>query len=247
MRIVIAMPRRNNQCDFGAARAFCLPLEPGSKHTIIPISPRGSLLSCIFNVAWGAALDAWEAGKADGFAMGHDDVECDPGTYSILADELERSGADILSVVVPIRGDEGVTSTALDNVTADPWKPQRLTMTETLKLPETFTEKDVGAPLLLNTGLWICKFGPWATTPTDLVFTVQDAIEKRNGKRHTRVFPEDWNFSRQARERGAKLAATRKIKVLHHGDQAWPNFMAWGWEHDEVNGPYAKPEEEQEQ
>ena len=40
--------------------------------------------------------------------------------------------------------------------------------------------------------------------------------------------PEDWLFSRQARANGAKLFATREVKLLHRGPKSFGNMNAWG-------------------
>jgi SAM-dependent methyltransferase len=108
-------------------------------------------------------------------------------------------------------------------------------------LPTTFGDEHVGGPLLLNTGLWLCRLGAWATTPDDLVFKVSDCIRKeKNGRRVARCKPEDWDFSRQCRSRGLKLMATRAVRILHCGDTPYDNASAWGWDQDWQNGPNAE-------
>lgn len=104
------------------------------------------------------------------------------------------------------------------------WLPFcRLSMCDVFSLPETFTSEDVGRPLLLNTGLWVCKFNPkWAQK---VHFEVNDRIyfETKENCWQPLCEPEDWYFSRQCHELGLKIGATRKIKVKHRGEADFYN------------------------
>lgn len=234
MRIMTAMPRYNGDANFLAATAFYHPLKSGSAHKLVDAkSPQGSLLACTFNAAWAHAQDLYEAGKIDAFAMQHSDQAPEMGWLDNLLDEMERTGADVVGVVAPIKDDRGLTSIAVDD-TGDEWLCRRLTLHEVMQLPVTFGDEDVGGPLLLNTGLWVCRLGAWCF---DVHFRIHDCIRVEKGKRLARVIPEDWDFSRQLRQKGLRLMATRAVRLNHYGETAYPNFAAWGWEEDLQNGP----------
>ncbi len=190
----------------------------------------GSLLAANFNSLWVSALNLVHGGRrVDYFAMQHADVEpCDWWLDSLI-DEMEARQLDILGVVVPIKDAKGLTSIALDRPDGDPWRPLcRLTMTEVYRLPETFTSEDVGHPILLNTGLWVCRFDEsWAR---QVRFTINDRIvyDRTSGKYLAQCEPEDWYFSRLLHEMGLKVGATRKIPLMHRGGMSFPNAQSWG-------------------
>jgi hypothetical protein len=238
MRVLLAMPRYGEAVNFEAATALYQPILPGSELQVRLRAPSGSLLACVFNSAWARACDLYDAGELDGFAMIHSDIAPPPGWLDVLHREMLATGADVIAAAVPIKDDRGLSSTGVDD-TGDPWRIRRLTMRQLKDLPETFTEADVGGPLLLNTGLWFCRLGPWCDR---VCFTIRDTIRKepdRDGKlrRKARVQPEDWDFSRQCRALGLNLAATRKVVVRHFGEEFWSNQDVWGWDHDMQNAP----------
>ncbi len=128
-----------------------------------------------FNELWCHALNLHHHGeRVDYFAMLHDDIG--PAKYWLdtLIEELETKQLDVLGVVVPIKDSRGMTSLALDHED-DPWMPfAKLSMHDVYELPETFTSEDVGRPLLLNTGCWVCKWNQdWART---VHFEINDRI-----------------------------------------------------------------------
>lgn len=48
------------------------------------------------------------------------------------------------------------------------------------------------------------------------------------------VDSEDWNFSRQVQEQGARVVATSRVELIHQGGFPWPNNQEWGeYEWDE--------------
>ena len=236
MRILLGMPRYTSKVHLQAATAFYHPTVEGTQLKVTLVDAGGSLLANSFNQLWAAARNGFEAGEIDGFAMIHADIEAEAGWLDVLHREMLASGADIISTVVPIKDDRGLSSTAVDD-TGDPWLVRRLTIREALKLPLTFGDAAVGGPLLLNTGLWLCKLGPWCL---DVHFRIHDAIRREGNRWIARVQPEDWDFSRQLRAKGLSLKATRAVKVNHFGEAGFPNFAAWGWDEDEQNGPNAK-------
>lgn len=233
MRIILAMPRYHSGAAMPAAQAFYHASAPDSPHQVRHVSPMTSLLTSCFNSCWALARNEWESGNAEGFAMIHSDVGAQLHWLDVLHDELERTGADMIGVAVPIKDSRGLTSLAVDDL-GDHWKLRRLTTSQVRDLPETFTEDDVPG-LLLNTGLWLCRLGPWCRHAH---FHVEDRIVRgADGRWVANTVPEDWGFSRQCRGLGVKLAATRKVAVEHYGEHKWNNQDVWGWEHDEQNAP----------
>lgn len=190
----------------------------------------GSLLAANFNALWCQALNIrHKGGRCDYFAMLHADVEPPDGWLDFLIEELESNELDVLGVVVPIKDRHGTTSIALDNDTGDTWSPLcRLTMTEIFRLPATFTSEDVGHPLLLNTGCWVCKFDPkWARK---VHFTVNDRIAFNlfSDEYEPQCEPEDWFFSRLCHEQKLRIGATRKVALAHMGSMRVRNTHPWG-------------------
>jgi hypothetical protein len=112
-------------------------------------------------------------------------------------------------------------------------------MRELASLPATFTSDDVGGPLLLNTGLWVCRFDlEWALK---VKFTINDRIvyNKPEDRYQAESEPEDWYFSRLCHELGLRLGATRKVKVMHRGEIDFSNQNVWG---EDFDGEYGATE-----
>lgn len=224
--VALAMPRRGGQVAFGASEGFHLAPSFGACE-VVRMWTANSILDHTFNRLWCGALNARRRGVTH-FAMIHDDVCPAHGWLDVLLAELFRARADVMSAVVPIKGPEGLTSTALE--TADVWTPRRLTMAEAHALPVTFGDDEAGGELLLNSGLWVCDIrAPWVDTPEPLCFqTLNRIVPDEGGDWQAQVRSEDWEFSRAARARGAKLMATRAVKLTHAGEADYPNDRVWG-------------------
>lgn len=189
----------------------------------------GSLLAANFNRLWCNAHNMRRKGVPVAyFAMQHSDIGPEDWWLDTLIEELEARQLDVLGVAAPIKDSKGVTSTALAHPDGDPFRVLcRLTTTEIAALPETFTSEDVGHPLLLNTGLWVCRFD--ADWTRNVHFTINDEIvELPNGDLIPQVEPEDWFFSRLLHEQGARVGCTRKVKLTHRGEINFHNDRAWG-------------------
>lgn len=189
-----------------------------------------SLLALNMNNLWCRALTALRQGTAVSyFAMQHADIEPEDFWLDKLTDELERLNLDVLGVVAPIKDTRGVTSTALARPDGDTWRVHtRLTMREIARLPETFTSDDLGYPVLINTGLWVCRFDPaWVEK---VHFTINDRIvySGKDDKYHAEVESEDWFFSRLLHELGLRVGVTRKIDLGHRGAMVFTNQHEWG-------------------
>lgn len=190
---------------------------------------QGSLLAHNFNALWCAALTMAHHGRSPKyFAMLHDDIGVEDGWLDRLIAELEAKDLDVLGVVAPIKDSRGITSIALHRE-GDNWRPKcRLTMRDVYRLPATFTSDDLGAPLLLNTGCWVCKFDvAWAR---QVWFTVNDRIAFNTATNAYQAVneSEDWFFSRLLHEKGLRLGATRKLRLLHRGEMDFSNERPWG-------------------
>lgn len=228
-RVFLGMPGYG-ELTAAAGRAFWRSSRLPDSHVYYQYN-EGSLLAANFNTLWCSALNRVRLGeRVDYFAMQHADVEPQDWWIDTLIDEMEARDLDILGVVVPIKDHKGLTSTALARPDGNNWRVHcRLTMAEVYRLPETFTSEDVGYPLLLNTGLWVCRFNPeWARK---VHFTINDRIVvDREGRFIPETEPEDWYFSRLLHELGLKIGCTRKIALNHRGGASFTNRHVWGSE-----------------
>lgn len=227
-QVFLAMPGYG-ELTAGAARGFWRATSLPDAQIVYEYR-EGSLLAANFNSLWVSALNRQRQGqRIDYFAMQHADVEPQDGWLDLLIEELETHDLDILGAVVPIKDSRGTTSLALARDDGDNWRPLcRLTMTEVYRLPPTFTSDDTGHPLLLNTGLWVCRFGPsWVTK---VHFTINDRIvqEKGSGNYRAQTEPEDWYFSRLCHELQLRVGATRKVQLTHRGGAAFTSARPWG-------------------
>lgn len=235
--IVLGMPGYGKQTS-AAGRGFwraCRDMSNVSNYY-----QAGSLLACNFNQLWCYALNLVHQGyPVKYFAMLHDDIGPEDYWLDKLIAELDAEQLDVLGVAVPIKDNRGMTSLALHRA-GENWMPHsRLTMHDVYQLPETFTSDDIGHPLLLNTGCWVCRFDmAWAT---QVHFEINDRIvfNRAANRYQSQTEPEDWHFSRQLHEIGApgsptdglrklRIGATRKIAVNHLGEMDFTNTRAWG-------------------
>lgn len=228
---MIGVPTYDGKIDLqGSFRLLEQSSERKGK-TLIFTSQHSSLLAFCFNSLWATALNyQLDNIKIDRFGMCHSDIVPQANWIDVADDEMERVGADVLSVCVPIKDDRGFHSVGIDDP-ENPWASRRLTSNEIMRLPETFCNKDIGFPnhaLIVNTGLWICKFDQeWRFPP--FCFTINDRIHKKdNGRFEAQVSPEDWNASRYFHSLGLKVFATRKVQCLHEGRFMFDNQKLFG-------------------
>lgn len=224
VRLFLGMPGYGH-LTAGAARGFWRATR--SANAVLHYQ-EGSLLAHNFNILWCQALNLQGDNAPQYFAMQHADVEPQDFWLDALIEELEVHALDVLGVAIPIKDGKGLTSIALARPD-DTWRPLcRLTMREVYDLPETFTSDDTGHPLLLNTGLWVCRFDPSWTNQAR--FEINDRIvqDRKTGRYIPQVEPEDWFFSRLLHEQGLRIGCTRKIAAMHHGNQRYPNTQPWG-------------------
>lgn len=233
-RVFIGQPGYG-ELTAGAARGFWRATRLPDSHVVRQYN-EGSLLAQNFNTLWVTALNRVHRGeRVDYFAMQHADIEPCDYWLDMLIDELEARDLDVLGVVAPIKDQKGMTSIALAHETGDSWRIKcRLTMSDVHRLPETFTSADLGHPILLNTGLWVCRFGEWAK---QVRFTINDriAFDTKLDRYVAQVEPEDWYFARLCHELGLKIGCTRKIPLDHRGVARFTNTRPWGTQfHDQA-------------
>lgn len=244
--VFLAVPSRGSiSLPTNAALLQC----GGSGHRLKTFSC--SLLTLSFNTLWCEALNARRDGITH-FVMLHDDVgPIDDGWIDTLLAEQQKAKADILSAVIPIKDERGLTSTAVYDRRTN--RMRRLTMTEVTELPPTFDAERAGYPgcvLLPNTGLWVCDFTrPWVE---EICFTIRDKnFVGPEGKWVAQCFSEDWDFGIQAQRLGLRVCATTAVKLIHRGGFDYPNFTAWGgmksdgawgaWEPNKTSRPMPEP------
>jgi hypothetical protein len=226
------MPTHSSSIDIKAYAALRSPSRR-NKYSIKTAVQTRSLLAAGFNNFWCTAINE----QYDYFAMLHADVAPQDGWLDVLVDEIERTQADLISVVIPIKDHYGLTSTAIGDI-GSTWRPRRrLTMREVHDLPETFDAKTAGYPdgvLLINTGCFIADLSkPWcratkADGTAEFFFTINDRITCRDGLFETEVESEDWFASRTLHRLGAKVLATRKVALSHRGNGEYTNTAPWG-------------------
>jgi hypothetical protein len=218
-----------------------------TEHARYKYLPRsGSLIALMFNALWVTCLNSRDKEPWTHFAMHHADIEAPPGWIDTLLSEMDRTGADVLSVVMAIKDSRGLTSTGVMRPNGS---IRRLTMTEVHDLCPTFDVKDVKAlltdetedlKLMVNTGLWIARLD--RTWVDDFPgFHVIDTVKKHGDDGKTthkaHCLPEDWNASKWWAENGVKVMATRQVSSIHHGGAKFPNDHVWGdWSVDKGDG-----------
>jgi len=198
-----------------------------------------------FNALWAAALNQMEAGEVTHWVMCHSDVVPPPGYVDVLRDELEDSGADMVSTPMALKDGRGVLSCGIGDL-RNPWGAfRRLTNRELPLLPPRFDMADVArvflaegpgktlqeegnAYLLHNTGLWICDLRRPVfreTRPDGSLAAWFDfptrVIRGEDGLWQKGRESEDWFFSRQLHKLGAKTCITRRLQADHYGLKAY--------------------------
>jgi hypothetical protein len=251
MAILIGVPTYDDSVKVGLAQAIMQEgQQPGCPPYTVTFKA-SSLLAFAHNSLLCIALN--NRPTISHLLINHADIVPDPGYLKTLYDEMLRTGAGVVSVLMPLKDRKGLTSTALlpDFAAAD-WNSRprtytrrRVTLHEAMTLPETFGVNELAAcfgqtaetaALLVNTGLMLIDVQQaWAER---VHFEINDAIDRAEaGNFVADVEPEDWHFSRQLAQLGVKAVCTRKVKAIHVGRANFPNSEAWGeWQHDQNGG-----------
>lgn len=221
------------------------------KHQVIP-RMFGSGFPCLnFNRLWAEALNHSQWGTLEYwghtyFAMSHGDIKAEDGWIDTLIDELERVDADVMSAVIPIKSEHGLTSTGI--MDQPDGRTRRFTLKEIFELPETFSIKDTIKPeavLAINDGLFVCRWtGPWVKRFPG--FSCDDAIVCDDGgifRGHS--FSEDWKWAQWLATENRwhfgdplRIFATRRVLLWHSGKIDFSNDEPWGtWDTDMEAAP----------
>lgn len=252
--ILVGIPSYDGQISSRLSAALMNEARTPNVPGFSVVHKQVSLLAFGFNQLWCMALN--NRHLFTHFLMLHADVVPKSNAFlDTLVKEMERTQADVLSVVMPLKDEKGLTSTALipDLATAHELgsrKPRRrLALAEIEDLPETFDARDAvaglnrskhpfgdaGNPaLLVNTGFMLVDLRePWIE---QVHFTINDRVWKNaDGKWGADVEPEDWYFSARAAAEGARVCATRCVQANHLGIMPFPNTGRWGsLEYDNV-------------
>jgi hypothetical protein len=190
------------------------------------------------NTLWVEAINMAHKGQITHFAMLHSDINPSQGWIDVLASEMQRVGADLISTVVPIKDSRGLTTTGVGS-SDDPWNAfRRFTVREICELPETFSIADTPHPdryLLHNTGCWLADLRnpAWRTVDANnfLLATLSFPIAAQmmpDGSIEHRRESEDWFFSRMISGLPLKTFATRKVTATHYGMTPYVNNRPWG-------------------
>lgn len=239
-KVFLALPSYDGRLDGRTAHAAYATATRGMLQVGVG-ECRSSLLANGFNSLWCDALNMAAEGGCQRFAMLHADIVPDPGWLDVLERALREFDLDLVSCVVPIKDERGVTSTGVGDP-RDPWKVlARVTMRQVRRLPEVFGSVDLGkpgCPLLVNTGCWLARLdrGNWQRR---VHFEIRDRIVVRDQKLVPENLPEDWHFSRQLHDLKVRYAATSRVTLTHVGLRSYPGGdEPWGtWEHDEHYDP----------
>jgi len=243
-RVFLGCPTHDGRMYAGCAKAFfqC----PAQYHEVESGVSQNSLLTFNCNLLWSLALKLHATQRADWFAMLHSDVEPEPLWIDKLIMEAERHNADVMTTVIPIKDEQGLTSTAIGQAT-NFYQGFRLTMAQVRhpSFPATFDHElaaaalrslpehlriDVPRPSILlgNTGCMVCKLGGRWCDPRQEHFDESTTFQSVDNHWKPWALSEDWNFTARAGQQGAKVMATTSLKVLHHGGAVYPNDKVWG-------------------
>jgi len=250
--VLVAMPVSGGETEISSALSAAVR---AAERTLVSIKPEGgSCLPHVFNRLWVEGL-----GRAGNpythFAMLHNDVEAAPNWVDTLIDEMDATGAVVMSAVVGIKDPKGVTSTGVGSPD-DEYDYRRITATELHKLPETFglshiamsgiwpAEYTAGKRLLVNTGCWITRLDwpGWHAKDADgfLKFFFEQRCRIQvwpDGHYCPEFSPEDWRMSRYVAREGGLVMATRKIRTVHYGKYGFASNSRWGAPTDvEIDG-----------
>lgn len=227
-QVFLGIPVHDGTVSDGAVKSI---MAASKKHTVNAQIGTLSLLPRNFNTLYCQALNLRKEGVTH-FALLHADILASPFWIDTMIDLLEKHEAGVISAIVPIKNQNGFTSTAIDEnpkgkIGEDYYhehRPRRLTLKEVYKMDPTFTDERI----LLNTGCMVIDIRqPWAT---EISFRFDDHIVYDDKKdQYVAIgMSEDWIMSRQLRRLGVKQLATREVMVSHLGRFSFSNGSAWG-------------------
>ncbi len=227
-KVFVCMPRYS-AVELGAAIAYC-DCTNGSVQVVAHAEASSSATPHTFNLLLAQALDMRDQGLCTHFAMIHSDVKpkvTPEGRWlDILWREMEASGADLISAVIPIKEPARKrTSTAIGARDDNFCNLGYIANHHRGTLPTTFgpaeTCKD-GEVLVVNTGLFLADLRrSWWD---NFAFEFRTKIDRRPTGRVALFAPEDWLLSRHIQANGGQVRATWAVQLDHHGEIDWPNY-----------------------
>lgn len=208
------------------------------EHRVFVLPNGKSLLSSNCNTLLCTALNERERLSLDWFAMLHADCEPDDWWIDTLIAEAEKHNATLMSAVVPIKDQRGITSTAIGDGSYPAIGRITLSQLHDERFPETFGAEEAANGLsrlgvdaakakylLANTGVMVYRL---AAHHPSVCFANFDGIRLVNGRYEPWDVSEDWHFSRLVADAGGKVMCTRKVHVVHHGNARFGSGTAWG-------------------
>lgn len=231
-QVMIGIPTHDRRIDIKVNVASQPQIASPEGHVVFTRVRASSLLANNFNLLF---ADAINQGYSH-FVLLHSDIAPAQGWVDRMLELMGQHDLDILSLISPFKDKSGRTSTAIDNenLAQSTWGPPRLTLHEVHnEWPEIITHPR----LVVNTGCMMIKLGGMWMEPNPPCFSINDAFGRGpDGKLVALVEPEDWAFSRVARDRGARIGATALIKLEHIGYHEYVNDEVWGTELDDSKG-----------
>lgn len=225
--IIIAAPSYDARIEVGTALCITRASQKPEIHPLLRTSECSSLTRG-FNALYSEALNERKNGVTH-FAMIHSDVVAEHGWLDKMVELMDKHGADILSAIIPLKSKAGYVSTGLDQSNGAPMGTPEHYAISNLSLHELYRMKDATFTddnLLVNTGLMLVDIRkPWAEK---VCFRFENEILNVGDEFKPFEITEDWYYSRAARALGARIFATREVKVKHIGRAAYPNTSAWG-------------------
>ncbi len=197
------------------------------------------------NVLWERALNRAEAGEITHYVQLHADIIPQAGFVDLLMDEIEETGADLVSVACAMKDKRGVLNCGIGSL-KNPWGAyRRLTSHELHRLPPTFDatrlkaafslDGDADKFMLHNTGCFVADLRRPVFYQTDEAGDLRAWFDfptriRRNeqGKWAHNRESEDWFFSRQLHSLGANTLITRKVSLRHVGEAHFVNDEPFG-------------------
>ena len=108
--IFLGLPHPGMVVTDTAVAGMLHPIAKNGSGVNVEVSPhQTSLLASGFNSLWCTALKR----GVTHFAMLHADIRPDRNWLDVMLAELQRTGADLVSVVTPIKDARGLTSTGI--------------------------------------------------------------------------------------------------------------------------------------
>ena len=220
-RIYIALPTYERHENEVLSSAMMRPVPPNDpRYFFVTVPTKGcSLLAMAFNSQLGKCLND---GTFDYWLLNHGDVAPDNRVYyaHVMVEEMIAHDLDVLSAVVALKDDRGLTSTAV-GARSNMWTMRRrISQHELSLLPETFTIDDCMEKL------------DWSRDhPLMKLFAAGDPREPC-------LLPNTgcmmWRLTKGEGE----------DKVRQEWPDAFPGFMIWdrlGWVHEDGSGTLAQP------